>query len=104
MVTPTPKPYSRAWDPPKDPNCLEGPGRTAEEVARNARELDAVAPTPADKFALMFGASEQEKARDLLDRMAGALSACLNTYPDLRTPEVHEPLFEAYRAFRNRKS
>ena len=40
---------------PEDPNCLEGPGRTPEEVARNARELDAVAPTPADKFALMFG-------------------------------------------------
>lgn len=40
---------------PEDPNCLEGPGRTEEEVARNARELDAVAPTPAEKFALMFG-------------------------------------------------
>lgn len=52
---------------PEDPNCLEGPGRTPEEVAQNARELDAVAPTPADKFALMFGASERQTMLELLD-------------------------------------
>jgi hypothetical protein len=34
---------------------LEGPPPTAEERAAMARELDAVAPTPADKFRLMFG-------------------------------------------------
>jgi hypothetical protein len=38
-----------------DPNNLEGPPPTPEERAAMARELDAVAPTPGDKFALMFG-------------------------------------------------
>ena len=37
-----------------DPNNLEGPPRTREEMAADARELDAVAPTPAEKFALML--------------------------------------------------
>jgi hypothetical protein len=37
-----------------DPNNLEGPPPTPEERAAMARELDQVAPTPADKFALMF--------------------------------------------------
>lgn len=37
-----------------NPDCLEGPGRTEEERAADWRELDRVAPTPADKFALMF--------------------------------------------------
>ncbi len=38
-----------------DPDCLEGPGRTREQVIADWQELDRVAPTPADKFALMFG-------------------------------------------------
>lgn len=38
-----------------DPNCLEGRGRTPDEMAENLRKLDAVAPTAAEKFALMFG-------------------------------------------------
>lgn len=38
-----------------DPNNLEGPGRTPEEMAAAFRELVTVAPTPADRFALMFG-------------------------------------------------
>jgi hypothetical protein len=37
-----------------DPNNLEGT-RTPEELAENFRELDRIAPTPADKFALMLG-------------------------------------------------
>ena len=42
-----------------DPNNLEGLGRTREEMAADARELDRVAPTPAEKFALMFGNGER---------------------------------------------
>lgn len=38
-----------------DPNNLEGNGLTREEMAASARELNRIAPTPADKFALMFG-------------------------------------------------
>ena len=38
-----------------DPNNLEGQPRTREELAENFRELDRTAPTPADKFRLMFG-------------------------------------------------
>jgi hypothetical protein len=38
-----------------EPNNLEGPPPTPEERASMARELDAVAPTPADKFRLMLG-------------------------------------------------
>ena len=38
----------------EDANNLEG-ARTREELAENFRELDRVAPTPADKFRLMFG-------------------------------------------------
>lgn len=37
-----------------DPNNLEGPGRTSEEMAAEHRELNRIAPTPADKLALMF--------------------------------------------------
>jgi len=37
------------------PDNLEGPPPTAEERAAMARELDRVAPTPGDKFALMLG-------------------------------------------------
>ena len=37
-----------------DPNNLEGAPPTVEERAAMARELDAVAPTPADKFRLML--------------------------------------------------
>lgn len=81
---------------PEDLNCLEGPGRTPEEVAQNARELDAVAPTPADKFALMFTMNQQARMADLLNRFAGHLSAYLNTYPSLRTEE-HDAIFKDYR-------
>lgn len=45
--------------PSPDPDNLEGSGRTREEMAAAARELDHIAPTPADKFALMFGKSER---------------------------------------------
>ena len=38
-----------------DPNCLEGRGRTPEQMAADYHALQAAAPTPADKFALMFG-------------------------------------------------
>jgi hypothetical protein len=38
-----------------DPDCLEGTGRTREQMIADRQELDRVAPTPADKFALMFG-------------------------------------------------
>jgi hypothetical protein len=38
-----------------DPNNLEGPPPTPEERAAMARELDKVAPNPAEKFELMFG-------------------------------------------------
>jgi hypothetical protein len=38
-----------------DPNCLEGPGRTPEELAENFRELNKVAPTAAEKLMLMTG-------------------------------------------------
>ena len=38
-----------------DPANLEGPGRTREEMAADARELNRIAPTPSDKFALMLG-------------------------------------------------
>jgi hypothetical protein len=37
-----------------DPNCLEGRGRTPEQMAADYRALQAVAPTAADKLALMF--------------------------------------------------
>jgi hypothetical protein len=38
-----------------DPDCLEGGGRTPEQMAADHRALQEVAPTAADKFALMFG-------------------------------------------------
>jgi len=38
-----------------EPNNLEGDPPTVEERAAMARELDAVAPTPGEKFALMLG-------------------------------------------------
>jgi len=38
-----------------DPNNLEGDSPTPEERAAMARELDRIAPTPGDKFRLMFG-------------------------------------------------
>jgi hypothetical protein len=37
-----------------DPDCIEGPPRTREERVADARALDEVAPTPAEKIALMF--------------------------------------------------
>lgn len=46
---------------------LEGPPRTPDEPARNARELDAVAPTPAEKFRSMFGTDERRTMLELLD-------------------------------------
>ncbi len=39
----------------RDSNCLEGPGRTPEEMAENFRELNKVAPTAAEKLMLMTG-------------------------------------------------
>lgn len=63
LSAPEEETYNRV---PEDPNCLEGPGRTPEEVAQNARELDAVAPTPADKFALMFSANHVETLKAAL--------------------------------------
>lgn len=50
-----------------DPDNLEGPGRTPEEMARMARDLAAVAPTPAHRFRLMFGHEIQR------ERLLGAL-------------------------------
>lgn len=43
--------------------CLEGPGRTPEEMAADRRELNRVAPTPADKFQLMFNPKINEPLR-----------------------------------------
>jgi hypothetical protein len=45
----------QAIDATLDPDCLEGPPRTREERAADARALEEVAPTPAEKIALMFG-------------------------------------------------
>lgn len=39
-----------------DPDCLEGPGRSREQMAADRRELLRVAPTAADRFELMFSA------------------------------------------------
>lgn len=39
-----------------DPDNLEGPGRTREEIAEQSREPDRIAPTPSEKFQLMFSA------------------------------------------------
>jgi hypothetical protein len=39
---------------PVDPDCLEGPGRSREQMAADRRELDRIAPTAVDKFELMF--------------------------------------------------
>lgn len=47
--------WSPDYDSSKDPNNLEGPPRTPEELAENFRELDKVAPTPAEKLMLMTG-------------------------------------------------
>lgn len=43
---------------PSDPECLEGPPRTREEMAAEWRELNRVAPTAGDKLALMLGLPE----------------------------------------------
>lgn len=43
-----------------DKDNLEGPGRTPEQMAAEHRELDKVAPTPGDKFRLMFGQKAEE--------------------------------------------
>ena len=40
------------------PDNLEGPPRTPEEMAADRRELERVAPTPGDKFRLMFGGGQ----------------------------------------------
>jgi hypothetical protein len=48
-------------------NNLEGT-RTPEEVAENFRELDRIAPTPADKFALMFGLTGENDSQPLPER------------------------------------
>jgi hypothetical protein len=37
-----------------DPDCLEGPARTREQMASDHAELQRIAPTAPDKFALMF--------------------------------------------------
>ena len=39
---------------PDDTNCLEGRPPTPEERAAEWRELNRIAPTPADKMALMM--------------------------------------------------
>jgi len=47
-----------------DPDCLEGPPRTREERIADAHALDEVAPTMADKVALMFrGTPKTEKIK-----------------------------------------
>ncbi len=38
-----------------DPECLEGPGRTCEQQIADTKALNAVAPNPGDKLALMMG-------------------------------------------------
>lgn len=40
---------------------LEGDGPTKKERIKQIKELDEIAPTPTDKFQLMFGAMEKEK-------------------------------------------
>lgn len=63
-----------------DPDCLEGRGRTPEQMAADHRALQEVAPTAADKFVLMFGhqrpTPETEEAvecyNDLCDTPVGA--------------------------------
>jgi len=53
-----------------DPNCLEGLGRTPDEMAENLRKLNAVAPTVADKFALMFGHPRTTPETDAMASMS----------------------------------
>lgn len=50
--------------------CLEGPGRTREEMVAERCELDRVAPTPADKFALMFRGTMSERPTPLTDQQS----------------------------------
>jgi hypothetical protein len=45
-----------------DPDCLEGRGRTPEQMAADHRALQEVAPTAADKFALMFSNASETRA------------------------------------------
>lgn len=53
-----------------DPNNLEDPERTREEMAADARELNRIAPTPAEKFALMFGGiPKTEQHREVAGEM-----------------------------------
>ena len=47
-----------------DPNDLEGT-RTPEEIAENFRELNRIAPTPADRFKLMFSAMNTDLPANL---------------------------------------
>lgn len=51
-----------------DPNNLEGAPRTREEMAENFRELNKVAPTPAEKLQLMFGADRDALKLEPEDR------------------------------------
>ena len=54
-----------------DPDNLEGPGRTEAEMVADARELDRIAPTPADKFALMFRGTPNPEYANALDERPG---------------------------------
>lgn len=60
--------------PEQDPDCLEGPGRTREQMIADWKELDRVAPTPAVKFALMFGSPRPKymnRGGEIWERTAG---------------------------------
>jgi hypothetical protein len=64
-------------DPERDPNNLEGPGRTREQMIADNKALDEVAPTPADK-AIMFGKTEvviDRQPPDEVQKFFGGLDA-----------------------------
>lgn len=87
----------KAWDSWKKPkpaaNNLEGDPPTAEERAAMSRELDAVAPTPADKFRLMFRERPTPRTDAVLntfDGNASKLAADLATHSEELERELAE--------------
>ncbi len=47
-------PCPLGWDSPTS-ECLEGSGRTRDQIIADTKALNAMAPTPGDKFKLMLG-------------------------------------------------
>ena len=99
-----------------DPNNLEDPERTREEMAADARELNRIAPTPAEKFALMFGGIPNPNYVDApmqvsvtrIDHVTGEVKQSVATTDDeLRTlldDEQHREVAEEMRIARENAS